>query len=69
MQREKFLKVCNKLTHLEKLMFQKRHKWHNDNKEYEDLLDEYVRLSKQIVMGKEEEDGGEKFLFDEDDLI
>lgn len=64
MNRNDYLKIAGQLTLLEKQMQTMRLKWHDDNEEYEKILDKYIELSKKIITGKEEEDGGEKFLFD-----
>jgi hypothetical protein len=69
MNRLDYLKICNAITMLEKRMFTKRQHWHNNDSEYASMLAEYVQLSKEIIRGKEEEDGGEKFLLDDDELI
>jgi hypothetical protein len=69
MNRNDYIKICNQLTFLEKQMFTMRQKYHNDNSEYEKILREYLRLSNEIIRGKEEEDGGDKFLFEEDETL
>jgi hypothetical protein len=43
-----------------------RQKKLNNNEEYEQALQKYIELSQEIIRGKEEDDGGDKFLFDDD---
>jgi hypothetical protein len=42
-----------------------RQKKFNNNDEYEEMLKKYVELSNEIIRGKEEDDGGDKFLFED----
>jgi hypothetical protein len=65
MNRDSYIRICNKLTFLEKQMFNLRQKKLNNNEEYEEILKKYNEYSQEIIRGKEEDDGGDKFLFDD----